>query len=88
MEQTLVLVDSFYDDPDKVREVALGMEYPIRGRFPGCNTLNYDIEDSLRRVVQALRVRVQVNPRWRDITFFRLTRGSDEGEAEDRKSVV
>jgi|SRR5690606_29618992 len=82
MERALVVIDSFYEDPDWVRQSALEMEYPITGRFPGRNSQNLDLDSAFRRVVLALRLPVQVNPQRRDIVFFRLTCGSDEGTAD------
>lgn len=82
LEHTLVVVDHFYDDPDSVRKEALAMEYPITGHFPGRNTPNHDVDDAFANVLQAIRLPIVVNPRWRDITFFRLTRGRDDSTAD------
>lgn len=82
VDHRLVIVDDFYDDPDRIRKDALAMEYPVTGHFPGRNTVNHGVEDAFQSVLQAIRLPIVVNPRWRDITFFRLTRGRDDSSAD------
>jgi len=39
MYATLIIVDDFYPDPHKIREVALGFDYPEQdGNYPGRNS--------------------------------------------------
>lgn len=81
-QTTLIVVDDFYDDPEEVRAEALSLEYPITGRFPGRNSANHRVRESLERVSRVLRKRIVCNVQNRDLTFFRLTRGSDQGSCD------
>jgi hypothetical protein len=82
MRRTLVVIDDYYDDPDAVRASALSLAYPVVGRFPGRNSLNSDVDSEMRKVSQALRLPISYSARSRDVTFFRLTKGSDLGDCD------
>ena len=36
--QELIVIENFYEDPDKVRNHALSLEYPVQGNYPGKRT--------------------------------------------------
>jgi hypothetical protein len=81
-EQTLLVIDDFYDEPAAARAEALQLEYPITGRFPGRNSENHKVQETMTHVGRVLRRNITCDVRSRDITFFRLTRGSDRGRCD------
>jgi hypothetical protein len=44
MDRNIIIVDNFLDNPDKVRESALIIDYNKMGSFPGFRSLKADIE--------------------------------------------
>ena len=80
--RSLVILDDYYENPDEVREYALRLKYTRSGRFPGLNSANDNINDELRAVATNLAAKVVVNGQSKDITFFRITRGSDSHQAD------
>ena len=44
MDQNLIVVDNFLDNPDKVRESALNVKFVTQGTFPGFRSLKADLD--------------------------------------------
>lgn len=38
---SMLIVDNFYPNPDEIRQIALTMEYPVKGNYPGFRTKPY-----------------------------------------------
>jgi predicted Zn-dependent protease with MMP-like domain len=54
MEVSLIVIDDFYNDPDKVREFALEQEFTVTGNYPGLRTKSFwtpDIGQAIERVM-------------------------------------
>jgi hypothetical protein len=45
MNVSLIIIDNFYNDPDRVRNFALGQEFGVRGNFPGTRTKPFFTDD-------------------------------------------
>ncbi len=39
MEKSIIVIDGFYEDPNKIREHALGMDFTVEGNYPGHRTM-------------------------------------------------
>lgn len=55
MRTSLLIVDNFYLDPDKVRETALNAEFSVSGNYPGMRTksfLNQPIKDMIQLLIE------------------------------------
>ena len=53
MNLSLVIMDNFYGDPDKIRSAALNAEFNITGNFPGRRTAPY-VDDHIINTIQGL----------------------------------
>lgn len=53
MQREIIVVDDFYNDPDAVREAALGEEFTVSGNYPGRRTGSHATE-ALRRIFEGL----------------------------------
>lgn len=42
---TIMVIDNFYDQPEAVRDIALGMEYEVKGNYPGARTRSLATEE-------------------------------------------
>ena len=38
MNCTHMIFDNFYQDPDEIREYALGLDFDVKGNYPGLRT--------------------------------------------------
>ena len=47
-----LVIDNFYNDPDKIREFVLKQEFKIRGNYPGQRTLSFASENIKERYKQ------------------------------------
>lgn len=55
MHTSLVILDNFYNDPLQVREMALKMDYEVKGNFPGARTkpvFNQSVYDLIERTLE------------------------------------
>ena len=52
-DTNLIVVDNFYEDPDKVREIALSQEFDNFGTYPGGRTQPFMVE-SIENAIQNL----------------------------------
>jgi len=52
-DTNLIVVDNFYEDPDKVREIALSQEFDTFGTYPGGRTQPFMVE-SVENAIQNL----------------------------------
>lgn len=55
MQNSLIILDGFYNDPIDVRNMALNMEYEVTGNFPGARTkpvFNQSVYDIIQKAVQ------------------------------------
>ena len=66
-----VIFDDFHPDPDSVREMALGLEYPATGRYPGRNSQNVEPEEWLAVVSELLNMAIRPKAGHNDIALFR-----------------
>jgi hypothetical protein len=53
MNQSLLVVDDFYQDPLDVRQYSLSSEFNVRGNYPGLRTRPF-LNDSIRATIQRL----------------------------------
>ena len=54
MRKEIVVIDGFYQDPDKIREEALKMDFGVSGNYPGKRTAPLtggDVREFLERVL-------------------------------------
>lgn len=51
MEINLIVTDNFYQDPDRVRKLALSMPFEVVGNYPGKRTKPY-LPDDLKTAIQ------------------------------------
>ena len=54
MKTNLLIIDDFYQDPDRIREIALNATYDVKGNFPGGRTKSYmtdDVKSAIQRLV-------------------------------------
>jgi hypothetical protein len=54
MNQSIIIIDDFYDDPMKVREEALKANYDISGNYPGVRSKPYRYEETLSKLEKAI----------------------------------
>jgi len=55
MDVNAICVDNFYNDVDKVREMALNMEFGVRGNYPGQRTepvFNQGVKDAINGIIR------------------------------------
>lgn len=55
MQLSSLVIDGFYNDVDAVREMALNMEFGVRGNYPGQRTVpvyNQGVKDMIERFVE------------------------------------
>lgn len=53
MTLNLIIVDDFYNDPDKIRSIALSSDFSGRGNYPGRRTQPY-LNDEITRAIPEL----------------------------------
>lgn len=53
MQVSAIVVDDFYNDVDSVREMALGMEFGVRGNYPGQRTVQV-YNEGVKNLIQAI----------------------------------
>jgi len=53
MQVSAIVVDDFYNDVDAVREMALGMEFGVRGNYPGQRTVQV-YNEGVKSLIQAI----------------------------------
>jgi len=53
MQVSAIVVDDFYNDVDAVREMALGMEFGVRGNYPGQRTAQV-YNEGVKNLIQAI----------------------------------
>jgi hypothetical protein len=53
MQVSAIVVDDFYNDVDAVREMALGMEFGVRGNYPGQRTVQV-YNEGVKNLIQAI----------------------------------
>jgi hypothetical protein len=53
MKSELLTVDDFYNNPEQVRNAALGSDFSVRGNFPGQRTASY-LSEPIKQALQAL----------------------------------
>lgn len=51
MKGSIIVVDDFYYNPDKVREYALSLPFDVNGNYPGVRTKN-QINDDTKQAIQ------------------------------------
>lgn len=71
MEVNVLIIDNFYQDPDKVREFALNQEFGVRGNYPGNRTKSF-LDDELKHYINKL-----ISPHDGDIVYWG---GNGDGE--------
>lgn len=54
MNTSLLVIDDFYDDPYKVRDYALSLQFTRRGNFPGFRTTNFLSEKTKEDIQKAI----------------------------------
>ena len=42
MERTIIVLDNFYKDPNRIREIALASSFDVSGNYPGMRTKGYN----------------------------------------------
>jgi predicted Zn-dependent protease with MMP-like domain len=54
MENKIIVIDNFYDNPDSVRELALAQEFDVKGNFPGRRTKSFLSQEAKDKITQIL----------------------------------
>lgn len=84
LEGDLLVVDGFYQDPDRVRELALAAEYQGFGEaanFPGRESVKaYASQGHARRLAQIIGTPIAHDPRQLVFGKFRIATQSDAGQ--------
>lgn len=55
MDVNAICIDNFYNDVDAVREMALNMEFGVRGNYPGQRTVpvyNEDVKNAINGIIR------------------------------------
>ena len=53
MKINLIVIDDFYQNPNQVREFALGQEFSVTGNFPGKRTRSF-LSDGIKESIQSV----------------------------------
>lgn len=78
MYPTVIIVDEFYPEPDKVREVALGFDYPEQeGNYPGRNSRQRLHVDGLDQAVSDILGQPVTGDMTQAHAQFRITLAAD-----------
>lgn len=52
---TVIIIDNFYDNPDKIREFALSQKFETKGNYPGLRTVPFATEDDKKKLESILQ---------------------------------
>lgn len=79
MEFVSLIIDNFLDDPDSVRELALGLDFVIEGTFPGKRALKKDkeYENYIQNKIESV-LKVKISEWSSDSFSFQLCLDGDE----------
>ena len=81
MYPTVIIVDDFYPDPQKVREVALGFDYPEQdGNYPGRNSRQRLHIDGLDAAVSDILGQPVAGDTTQAHAQFRITLAADQAK--------